>query len=349
MQFKNKLYFPFFVFIVSIAHLLVDTGSIFLVFCSTTTDNHLLNVLFYTTFAFGMQFLLGFIVDKYSLSKLFIITSVILTIGSILMPTYSKIYIFTAGFGNAFFHVGAGKCILDFEKNKALLSGIFVAPGGIGLALGTYLALKCTSPTTIEFLIECLVVLLIVLLFTKFPKSEGRIVSSVNKKKSIFYGMIFLLLFSIAVRYIVGMTVSFPWKTEPNLLICLTLSIALGKIMGGVLSKKFGLMITGIIGLLISCPLLAFGSSIPILGLLGIFVFNFTMPVTLAAISDLLPNQGGLAFGLATLGIFIGSFPVFTRTELFFQSSWAIVILISLSALSIFLALKNYKELKSIN
>ena len=62
--------------------------------------------------------------------------------------------------------------------------------------------------------------------------------------------------------------------------------------------------------LLLSLPLLCLGWAHPLPSLLGLLCFNMTMPVTLGAVTDKLPNAPGLAFGLTAQFLFVGTLPL---------------------------------------
>ena len=44
-------------------------------------------------------------------------------------------------------------------------------------------------------------------------------------------------------------------------------------------------------------------------GILAVFLFNMTMPVTLWAVAQITPGMKGFTFGLLTFGLFIGYLP----------------------------------------
>lgn len=48
-----------------------------------------------------------------------------------------------------------------------------------------------------------------------------------------------------------------------------------------------------------------------VVSLIGVMFFSMTMSVTLAILVSVLPDTPGLAFGLTTIGLFLGSVPVF--------------------------------------
>jgi FSR family fosmidomycin resistance protein-like MFS transporter len=90
----------------------------------------------------------------------------------------------------------------------------------------------------------------------------------------------------------------------------------LGKALGGILADKFGLGWVGISSLAISAVLLGFYSSFPLCGMIGIFLFNMTMPITLVMLANTLKGREGFAFGLTTLALILGAMPYYADFSL---------------------------------
>ncbi len=95
---------------------------------------------------------------------------------------------------------------------------------------------------------------------------------------------------------------------------------------------------------LISAPLLAFGAAIPDAATLGIFLFNFTMPITLVAISNTLPGRPGFSFGLTTLALIIGVLPTYAGAGSFLSQSPSVFAIIISSAIVLYYALFLYSR-----
>jgi len=114
---------------------------------------------------------------------------------------------------------------------------------------------------------------------------------------------------------------------------------------GGIIADKFGWMEISVLALLILSPLIAFGINNPVLYITGIFFFNFTMPVTLSAAANMLKGREGFAFGLTTLALITGAFPVFGGIKLSGENSLIIFAIIITSALLIYYGLKKYFDI----
>jgi MFS transporter, FSR family, fosmidomycin resistance protein len=116
-----------------------------------------------------------------------------------------------------------------------------------------------------------------------------------------------LVLLSIAVRGLLGFLVTFPWETQPVLLIVMTLATVLGKALGGILADRWGWTRVAVGSMLAGLPLLACASTHPVVAIPGLFLLNITMPVTLAATARSLPGHPGFAFGLTCLALILGA------------------------------------------
>jgi len=114
----------------------------------------------------------------------------------------------------------------------------------------------------------------------------------------------------IVLRSFIGSALEFPWKSDPALLWALTAAVVTGKAAGGVLADRFGRTFVGVGALIVSIPLLAVGPRWALAGIMGMLLFNMTMPVTLVAMADIMPERPGFAFGLTCLALIFGSLPV---------------------------------------
>lgn len=295
-------------------------------------------VVLYDVLAFGLQPVAGFFMDMLKIPSFTSAAGCLLTAAAALSINLPLAAICLAGLGNALFHVGGGSICLNLKPGSAGPAGAYVAPGAIGLFIGTLVGKGGYFHAW--FFILLLMSAGIILLISKPPKIQydaGR-----NKTCSHFSIILLLLLSSIAIRSLVGFTVSFPWKSNIYLLTVLTIAVALGKAAGGVLSDKFGWIKVTITGLIISAPLLSFGSANPYLAITGIFMFNLTMPVTLVAVSRMFPGYTGFAFGLTTLGLITGAIPAFTSLKPAFAGELTIFAVIMVSALMLYIGLKLY-------
>ncbi|MDR2954880.1 MAG: hypothetical protein LBV43_07360 [Prevotella sp.] len=323
-----------FISLYSFTHLVVDAACAFLLLGVLDIHDHpILSILLYNAIAFVLQAPLGFLIDKGLSPKLAAIAGLIFIIAAFLSGDYLFVALILVSLGNALFHVGGGSQVLALKEKKASFTGIYVAPGGIGLVIGSLLAFA-PFDTSLLLFPGLLVVLGAILYFVKTPEFK-RVKEPERKKTSSYYIalVITLILIPIIIRSLIGLSIDFPWKENQLLYLSLVLAIALGKAFGGFLADKFGLEIVGVGGLLLSMPLLAFCTEIPVLGILGAFIFNFTMPVTLIAILNTIPEKRGLSFGLSTTALFIGALPVILGHTQWLDNNCVVFSLILLAAI----------------
>jgi MFS transporter, FSR family, fosmidomycin resistance protein len=295
----------------------------------------------YNLLAFGLQIFVGFITDYLKAPKLSALVGLIITgIGTVVLLPFPVAAVILAGVGNALFHVGGGVISLNLTPQKATAPGIFVAPGALGLMAGTLLGKN--GDFVAWPLLLAIAVLGVTIFLVKKPVMYPEQPQSALKLNIKAEYVIYLVLFVIAVRSLVGFAVSFPWKTDITLLVWLTVAIALGKGLGGFLADRFGWTKVTVGSLLVSIPLLNLGVDLPVLGMIGMFLFNITMPVTLTLVSNMLPGKPGTAFGLACMALVLGTLPSFSELKAGLNNTVFIDIVIAISAVTLLLALRYY-------
>ena len=292
-------------------------------------------VVTYNVIAFGLQAPFGFLVDKYQVPKESAFIGCVLVLSSFFMFSIPALVVILSGLGNAFFHVGGGSISLNFNPTKATAPGIFVAPGALGLTIGILIG-KSGSFISWPFIL-LLIASCVFIIFSKIPQINYKKIA-IKSKINYFELVILLLLFSVSIRALYGLAVA--WKTDVALLFALTIGIVAGKALGGVIADKFGWIKTAIWALLISAPLLAFFSNSPLLAIVGACLFQMTMPITLTALSNMLPGRSATAFGLTVLALIIGVIPTYLGAKSYLNTQWATLLIIILSASFLLISFK---------
>ena len=306
----------------AVLHFLTDGLCAFAMFGRfMAEDQWYLYLLIYNFCAFALQLPLGTLMDvlrsRYP-SKGRVMASSCAIAG--LLVTFLGAFTHPAvlGTGNALFHVGGGIGTMDEDrekKKKGALLGVFVSPGAIGLYLGTVAGKAIHSR---YYLLACLGFLLLfvcgsALLILRAQKNRAAEMlpgEMVQHKTDIWTVTAAVFLFSVVViRSYTGLTGSFSWKQGFFMGLMAVLALALGKTAGGIVAARFGMMKTMVVSLLLAagCYLL---SDRALFGLLALFLFNMTMPVTLYMLAERFPYLPGFSFGLLTLALFMGFFPV---------------------------------------
>ena len=145
--------------------------------------------------------------------------------------------------------------------------------------------------------------------------------------------MAFCCIFVVVLRSFAGSVMHFPWAKNWFALF-LTLAIVLGKAGGGILADRFGIRPT-IIGSLTACALLFLGANqFAICGLLAVFLFNMTMPITLSLLG-----------GALTFALFVGLVPSYFCNINDFAKPWIYCLLAVLSLVILYAPmLRNAKK-----
>jgi FSR family fosmidomycin resistance protein-like MFS transporter len=329
----------------SLSHALVDAACAAVVFAIVVSNRDVSQNLFqlvviYNVLAFSTQPVFGLLVDTFKVPAYSAALGVLLIAASTLLLPSPLLAVLTAGIGNALFHVGGGAVSLNLAAGKATLPGIYVAPGALGLMIGTLIGKG-------GYFIAWPFILLLVgaaVLILRIPKPEISASRKLPGDLKWFETVILLLLLSIAIRSMVGLSLVLPWKSDSSLLIALTLAVVLGKALGGILGDRFGWGAVAVTGLILSVPLLTFFPHVPALAIAGLFLFNLSMPVTLICLSEMLPGKEGFAFGLSALALIIGAGPTFTQLHVLTSRQMSIFIAILVSIAALYGALHLYVD-----
>lgn len=239
---------------------------------------------------------------------LFAVSGILFTIlGAIFHPII-------LGIGNALFHVGGGVGVIYEDhantwKGKAL--GIFVAPGALGLFFGTQLAKGNDEMLKIAMVILCsiLSILLLLALIYKYPEKE---LENKIEKASIGNGLVLAIgcFLVVILRSYVGMSVTFSWKNGFVLGLVCVLAVVLGKMAGGILAARLGIQNVMLLSLWIAAIGYRFSEN-AVWGVIALFAFNMSMPITLYLLVRKFKDLPGFSFGLLTFALFLGYLPIY--------------------------------------
>lgn len=243
------------------------------------------------------------------------------------------------GIGNALFHIGGGVGTIheDAAKNwngKGL--GVFVAPGALGLYLGTIAGKSGIQQSLIGIMCALLAGLFVALLYywsrcinakknmqikgielpskdiqTKKIQIKEIQIKEIQIKETISketFCLVVCCVLVVILRSYIGMTVVFPWKTTFFSGLLAVLAIVFGKMAGGIFGARYGFRKTTIISLLFAGICYIGGAWMP-MGIAALLLFNMTMPITLYLLVSKLPQMSGFCFGLLTFALFLGFLP----------------------------------------
>lgn len=339
---KNKIGV---VSIYSLCHFIVDfVCAIFILgklpYIAKTNSEFITSIIIYNFFAFAFQVPLGYILDKFKNYKYIAIIGLCL-IGLCYLINFNNIFILATfvGIGNALFHLEGGVNIYSLSDRKAFLNGLFVAPGALGIFLGT----TFHDELIVTYLPIILVIISIALLFLVQKREIDKELEE-NKKddfNNFSIALIVILIgISIIVRSIGGSAIIYTWKSGFTLGFIYTISIVIGKAFGGLLADKFGLLKAALISLTCSAICLILGYNVHIFAYIGILLFNIPMSITLTILENTLIKKIACAVGLNTMFLFIGYLICFI--DITINNNFILIGSILLAMLSIYFAHKLY-------
>lgn len=306
-----------------------------------------LSILLYDIVAFTLQLPIGIALDQLDknsyaalLSYALVGAGVILSLVPIALLEWPAILLLAIG--NALFHSAGGLSVLNISQKHAGPSGIFIATGAIGVFLGTQSAQMERLQIAFSLLVLLFLCALITLVVQKVNKkywNVHNVAFDIPKFSSNTLLAIALLSLVVALRSYVGMVMAFPWKSEMLLLVLSILGVFAGKALGGVVADRIGFRTTAIFSLIVAATLFVPSWEIPVMGLLGVFFFNFTMSITLASLANILPNAKGTAFGLASFSLAVGALPALAGFRIEHPAMLSGISLVSALALGVGLTL----------
>ena len=295
-------------------HFVLEVVCFFYLSRITNNSNYIWLVpLIYDALAFVPQSIVGYISDKYPKLNIGII-GVILLLISYLLYGLTNISIFISlillCIGNAFLHVAGAESTIRTSNGKLSTSAIFVSGGSFGVVTGRLLARTSINPLLLIILI--LTVIPFILKSNKYMENVNSTDNYNYVKDNINIGLVIIIaVLVVTVRGYMGYGIPTSWnKTIPQTVLLFSI-MGIGKALGGILSDLVGIRKTAIISTLLAIPFLCFGDNIMVISLIGVMFFSMTMAITLGILVSKLKENPGLAFGLTTIGLFLGSAPAF--------------------------------------
>lgn len=336
--------------IYGVLHFLVDFCCAFFIFRMMQEAQDLYLYFFIYNFcAFALQMPVGLLADRFHKNALTAISGCILTAvvplfygvlqGEAAVPATDVGAVVLTGLGNCLFHVGGGIEILRIGKDKLWPLGIFVSPGAAGIFFGNILG----KGETVSFVLPYILLLLGAAILFLWQNKNSQTISlnrenekerqreNLHKKKVIAAIICFAAV--VVLRSHLGMIYSFPWKREMAGSIFCLMGVMAGKAAGGVLADRFGIARTIFFSMAAAGMCFFFAQNIGF-GVIGIFCFNMSMPLTLHLAYKALGSRG-FAFGILTFAIFIGFLPAYFGYR---SCSPALLVIYSLGSLLLLMA-----------
>lgn len=299
----------------------------------------------YDALAFVPQSIFGFISDKYSKIPMGIIGTILLVTALILYSLNINNYLILVVLciGNCLLHINGAEVTIRASKGKLSHSAIFVAGGSFGVITGKILA--DIGFNNIFLILIALTMIPCIMLAEYYRKEEKEEKCNNFNYHNETYSkslIILLTIFIIIVRGYMGYGIPTSWNKTLFESILLYCTMGIGKAMGGILSDLIGVRKIATISTLISLPFLIIGDNNMIISLIGVMFFSMTMAITLGVLVSVLKRVPGLAFGLTTIGLFLGTAPIFFfKIDSFLMNTLVIIILTIICFLILMLILRK--------
>ena len=310
---KNKYLIGFIFFLV---HFILEVTCFYTLAAYTNNNMFPIIALMYDLIAFVPQGIIGAFTDKYRKVNVGGI-GIILTIIALICLKYNLSVFLVFGFltiGNALTHVEGAEATLRTSRGKMFPSALFVSGGAFGIITGKLLYQN--NVNILFIILASIISLILTLIASKYRETEDKDLNDYNydNKKMGITAIILLAVFVVAVRSFSSYGIPTAWNKTVFQSILLFCFMGTGKALGGLLIDKTNIKITSIVSTLLALPFLLFGNQNMYLSLIGVMLFSMTMPVTLAILVSRLKKNPGIAFGLTTIALFVGSFPAFFFT-----------------------------------
>ncbi len=282
-------------------------------------------ILTYNVLAFMTQPMTGIWADKleqrhwllFASSLLLTLAVVVTSLAPLLgyVPWVLPLVAVLLGMGNSIFHVWGGKQTVLKVGNDIRALGVFVSTGALGLAVG----LVYCSP-----LLLCALLLAIVLLSVAYVRyddmrrepsviPEHRNLIEIGKpyplrdlSLPLLCVAVVLLMLFVAYRSFAGEMFSKGISKTDTLILILGFVSMLGKMAGGWIARSMGVIRSLAVVLAGVALCFLFRGDFVLVLLLGVFLMNCTMPVTLYLANEVLSGREGMAFGLMAAALIPG-------------------------------------------
>ncbi len=279
-------------------------------------------ILTYNVLAFMSQPLTGLMADRMTQRHwLLLLSAVLLTVAVAMasLPVKAEwLLILVAvglGAGNSLFHVWGGKQTVVKMGNDMRALGVFVSTGALGLAIG---AVFCSWALLYGLLLVFVTIAIAYVRWDEAGDTGGQapLCSAscaqdgasppVSMTPVTVWTLVVALMLCVCYRSFAGEVFSSGITKSQSLILIIGAVAMLGKMAGGWIARWMGILKSLMVILAGVALCFLFRSNLVWVLLLGIFLMNCTMPITLYLANLLLPKREGLAFGLLAAALIPG-------------------------------------------
>ena len=293
-------------------HFMIEIVSFYILASYTSAVLAWTIAIVYDFFAFIPQGLFGYLRDdnvkiNFAAVGIFLSTVALLFFKLDINPI---VVIVVLAIGNCMIHVEGAETTLRISAGRMTPSALFVSGGSFGLITGQILAMN-KIPIWIILIVNLLIIIPVIKC-SKYKYMNNKISKyNYSNKKLSSKTIIVLATIVVIIRAYMGYAIPTSWKTTISQVVLLYCFMGVGKAMGGILIDSIGIRKTALLSTIGALPFLLFGDNIMYLSLIGVMMFSMTMAVTLALIVSEMMQKPGVAFGLTTVGLFLGTVPIF--------------------------------------
>lgn len=320
-----------------LVHFLVEIMSFSLLGCKMPIEIVGLTALMFDALAFVPQAFFGLFIQKFRKVDLASIAVAMLGLSVIMFAFETTLPVIIGvvllALGNAILHeYGAIETVRD-SKGAIAPSAIFVGGGSFGLVLGKFFFTLGISTYFLLIPVGLLEVLVLILRQRSQRcdcEQESFPIFDYCRPKASPVLVIVLVIVITAVRGYIGYAIPISWCESFGDFLMLYFFMGTGKMLGGILTDRFGAGNVGVVSALACIPFLILGANNTFLSVIGVMMFSMTMAITYGMGLSVIPNLPGVAFGATTIGLFIGTF-----VTIFFKpdKSASTVLVVSMSVL----------------
>ena len=266
-----------------LVHLSIELVCYTLLYIKFGSNIATLVVIIYDFFAFVPQAIVGDFHNGHKTMNIGIIGVLCFVLSLILINSQNQflfyLSLFSLSIGNAILHETGAITTISVSDRHIFPSALFVSGGVFGILLSRLLAIANIS---IYWLLIPIIFILVVVCLTSKEWCKVDIVYMPTG-----------------------------WRKTMFDLVLLYFSLGIGKAVGGLLCDIYGYKFVTIISTLVCIPFIILGNFNMLLSLIGIMLFSMNMSITYALALNVYKQNPGVAFGITTIGLFIGVVPMF--------------------------------------